>query len=111
VKRGVDPDEGMSVKRIIPCKAQQHPTREFKERSDMTNAQAQNILEELGHIYAVALAERRHNIDDKSPLMNGLAAYYMLELKGEFKEIDEAVDAICRIVYEEVILKLSQSKE
>lgn len=77
----------------------------------MTNTEAQNILEELGHIYAVALAEKGHNIDDKSPLMNGLAAYYMLELKGEFTELDEAVDAICQIVYEEVILKLSKSKE
>lgn len=73
----------------------------------MTNQQAQNILEELGHIYAVALAEKGHNIDDKSALMNGLAAYYMLDLKGEFDELDSAVDAICRIVYEEVILKLS----
>ena len=73
--------------------------------------QAQEILEELGHIYAVALAEKGHNIDDKSPLMNGLAAYYMLKLKGEFKELDEAVDAICRIVYEEVILKFSKDKE
>jgi len=76
----------------------------------MTNAQAQSILEELGHIYAVALAERGHNVDDKSLLMNGLAAYYMLNLKGEFKELDEAVDAICRIVYEEIILKLSKNK-
>jgi hypothetical protein len=77
----------------------------------MTNAQAQSILEELGHIYAVALAERGHNVDDKSLLMNGLAAYYMLNLKGEFKELDEAVDAICRIVYEGIILKLSKNKE
>jgi hypothetical protein len=77
----------------------------------MTNAEAQSILEELGHIYAVALAEYGHNIDDESPLMNGLAAYYMLKLKGEFKELDEAVDIICRIVYEEIIVKLSKNKE
>ena len=77
----------------------------------MTNAQAQSILEELGHIYAVALAERGHNVDDKSLLMNGLAAYYMLNLKGEFKELDEAVDAICQIVCEGIILKLSKNKE
>lgn len=69
---------------------------------------AQSILEELGHIYAVALAERGHNVDDKSLLMNGLAAYYMLDLKGEFKELDEAVDAICQIVYEGVREKLAQ---
>lgn len=74
----------------------------------MTNAQAQNILEELGHIYAVALAEKGHNIDDKSPLMNGLAAYYMLDLKGEFNYLDESVDKIMRIVYEGVREKLKQ---
>jgi hypothetical protein len=73
----------------------------------MTNAQAQNILEELGHIYAVALAERGHNIDDKSPLMNGLAAYYMLELKGEFDYLDDSVDKIIRIIYEDVRRKVS----
>jgi hypothetical protein len=39
--------------------------------------------------------------------MNGLAAYYMLDLKGEFDELDESVDAVVRIVYEEVRRKLS----
>ena len=73
----------------------------------MTNAQAQSILEELGHIYAVALAERGHNVDDKSPLMNGLAAYYMLDLKGEFDYLDDSVDKIVRIIYEEVRRKVS----
>ena len=73
----------------------------------MTNAEAQVILEELGHIYAVALAEKGHNIDDKSPLMNGLAAYYMLDLKGEFDYLDDSVDKIVRIIYEEVRRKVS----
>ena len=76
----------------------------------MTNAQAQSILEELGHIYAVALAERGHNVDDKSPLMNGLAAYFMLKLEGEFDYLDKAVDMICRIVYEGVREKLAQGE-
>lgn len=66
----------------------------------MTPTQAQNILEELGHIYAVALAERGHNVDNKTPLMNGLAAYYMLDLKGEFDYLDDSVDKIIRIIYE-----------
>lgn len=72
----------------------------------MTNDQIQ-ILKELGNIYAVALAEKGHNIDDKSDLMNGLAAYYMLDLKGEFEELDESVDAVVRIVYEGVRRKLN----
>ena len=73
----------------------------------MTNEQAVEILTELGHIYAVALAEKGHNVDDKSPLMNGLAAYYMLDLKSEFKELDESVDKIIRIIYEEARRKVS----
>jgi hypothetical protein len=73
----------------------------------MTLEQAIEMLRELGNIYAVALAERGHNIDNKSDLMNGLAAYYMLDLAGEFEELDESVDAVVRIVYEEVRRKLS----
>ena len=74
----------------------------------MTQEQALEMLRELGNIYAVALAERGHNVDDKSDLMNGLAAYYMLDLKGEFDELDESVDAVVRIVYEEVVSKLEK---
>ena len=73
----------------------------------MTLEQATQMLRELGNIYAVALAEKGHNIDDKSDLMNGLAAYYMLDLAGEFDDLDESVDAVVRIVYEEVRRELS----
>ena len=73
----------------------------------MTQEQALEMLRELGNIYAVALAERGYNVDDKSDLMNGLAAYFMLDLKGEFDELDESVDAVVRIIYEEVRRKLS----
>jgi len=73
----------------------------------MTLDQATDLLRELGNIYAVALAEKGHNVDDKSDLMNGLAAYYMLDLAGEFEELDESVDAVVRTIYEEVRRKLS----
>ena len=73
----------------------------------MTQGQAIEMLRELGHSYAVLLAEKGHNVDEKSDLMNGLAAYYMLDLKGEFDELDESVDSVMRIVYEEVRRKLS----
>ena len=73
----------------------------------MTQEQALEMLRELGNIYAVALAEKGHNVDDKSDLMNGLAAYYMLDLEGEFDELDKSVDAVVRIVYEEVRRKIS----
>ena len=73
----------------------------------MTHEEAITLLRELGNIYAVALAEKGHNIDDKSDLMNGLAAYYMLDLKGEFDYLDESVDKIVRVIYEEVRQRLS----
>jgi hypothetical protein len=38
--------------------------------------------------------------DDKSDLMNGLAAYEILELKGKLDWVDESVDIILRIVYD-----------
>ena len=72
----------------------------------MTDLEAIKCLRELGNIYAVALAEKGHNIDDKSDLMNGLVAYYILDLAKEFKELDESVDRVLRIVYEEVRHKL-----
>lgn len=65
------------------------------------------MLRELGNVYAVALAEKGHNIDDRSDLMNGLAAYYMLDLAGEFEELDKSVDTAVRIIYEDVRRKLS----
>lgn len=73
----------------------------------MTNEQAANIVEELGHIYAVALAEKGHNIDTFTPVFNGLAAYFILKLEGEFDYLDEAVDVICRIVYQEAVKRVS----
>lgn len=73
----------------------------------MTIEEAADLLRELGHIYAVALAEKGHNIDDKSELMNGLAAYYMLDLAGEFDYLDESVDKLVRVIYEEVRQRLS----
>jgi len=74
----------------------------------MTPMQAQDIVVDLGDIYAVALAEKGHNIDTFTPVFNGLAAYFMLKLEGEFDYLDEAVDVICRIVYEGVKEQLKQ---
>ena len=73
----------------------------------MTQLEAIEIVRELGNIYAVALAEKGHDIGKESDLMNGLAAYYMLDLAKEFDDLDESVDKVVRIIYEEVRRKLS----
>jgi hypothetical protein len=67
----------------------------------MTNDEAIKNVREMGHIFAVSLTTiTGKSIDDKSDLMNGLAAYEILELKGKFDWIDESVDIVLRIVYD-----------
>ena len=68
---------------------------------------AKEMLTNLGNVYVAALAERGYEVEEKAPIFNGLAAYYMLDMKGEFEELDEGVDEIVRIIYEEAVRKLS----
>jgi len=69
---------------------------------------AKEMLTDLGNVYVAALAERGYKVEEDAPIFNGLAAYYMLEMKGEFEELDESVDKIVRIIYEEVVEKLEE---
>ena len=77
----------------------------------MTNDEAIKNVREMGHIFAVSLTTiTGKSIDDKSdleqdarlasPLMNGLAAYEVLELRGKFDWVDESVDIVLRIIYD-----------
>lgn len=67
----------------------------------MTNLEAINNLKELGHNFAVAMAQHANkDIGDKSDLMNGIAAYEVLKLKGESARIDESMDIVMRIIYD-----------
>jgi len=50
-------------------------------------------IRELGHVFAVALAERGHETKD-SDMMNGLSAYHLLRLKGESARLDAAHDMV-----------------
>lgn len=68
---------------------------------------AVEMVEELGHIYAVTMAERGYNLDEHTPLMNGLAAYHMLELKNEIKDLDESVHQVVMLAYEMALEKSS----
>ena len=66
----------------------------------MTLEEAIVEIRELGDFFAVAVMERTgKNIDDSSPLMNGLVAYHQLELKGESESFDEAVDMVMNAIY------------
>ena len=68
---------------------------------------AVKMVEELGHIYAVTMAERGYNLDEHTPLMNGLAAYHMLELKNEIKDLDESIHQVVMLAYEMALEKSS----
>lgn len=75
----------------------------------MTNEEAIRIVRELGHNFAVALAEKvGKKPKSTSDLMNGLVAYNQLTLKGEFEELDEAVDKVMRIIYETMVERVEQ---
>ena len=52
-------------------------------------------IRELGHTFAIALAERGHDTKEND-LMNGLAAYHMLKLEGENPRLDAAHRMVLR---------------
>lgn len=60
-----------------------------------------NEIRELGHIFAVSLAERGHATQE-SDLMTGLAAYTLLNLKGENARCDAAYDIVVSTITDEM---------
>lgn len=66
----------------------------------MEISKAVEMVKELGHMYAVSMAEKGYNLDEHTPLMNGLAAYHMLELKNEIKDLDESIHQVVMLAYE-----------
>jgi hypothetical protein len=58
-------------------------------------------IKELGHNFAVALAERGHETKE-SDLMNGLAAYHILKLEGVNARCDAAHKIVMRVITEEM---------
>ena len=78
----------------------------------MTLEQAIVEIRELGDFFAVAVMERTgKSIDDSSPLMNGLVAYYQLDLKGVSENFDKAVDMVMKVVYESAVDELNRMSE
>jgi hypothetical protein len=59
-------------------------------------------IRELGHQFAVSLAELGHDTNDNSDLMSGLAAYHMLKLEGVNPRLDAAHRVVVKIITEGV---------
>lgn len=64
----------------------------------MNKDRAYENIRVLGNNFALSMADLNKPIDDKSPLMNGLAAYEMLQLKGTFSWLDTSVEIVMRDV-------------
>ena len=85
----------------------------FDGGSDMLSLyDAYAEVRELGHVFAVALAERGHETKD-SDLMNGLSAYHLLRLKGENARLDAAHDMVMKDITDEMFKRAREiaSKE
>jgi hypothetical protein len=64
-------------------------------------------IRELGHVFAVALAERGHRTKD-SDLMNGLAAYHLLKLEGESARLDAAHGMVMKDITDEMFKRTQE---
>jgi hypothetical protein len=65
-------------------------------------------VRELGRIFVVALKVVAKDPKSTSELMNGLVAYYQLEMKGQYDYLDESVDIVMNIIYENVLEQIEQ---
>ena len=85
----------------------------------MTNKRSQSIsneaaIENLRHLGRIFAESMKHvtgkDVEDDSPLMNGLVAYAYLDLKGKWDYLDESVDIVVRIMYKDFIKKYEAEK-
>ena len=51
-----------------------------------------NDLKRLGEIFAALMEERGYDIKDHTPVMNGLGAYFILDLEGTYPALDKEVE-------------------
>lgn len=67
----------------------------------MTYEEAAENIRELGHVASVAITETTgKRVNSDNDLMNGLAAYHMMNLRGEVPFLDESFDVVMKRVYE-----------
>jgi hypothetical protein len=64
----------------------------------MGEATCLDVIRELGRTFAASMAEIDKPVNDKSDLMNGLAAYHLLKLEGENARLDAAHRLVIKLV-------------
>jgi hypothetical protein len=67
----------------------------------MTNEEAFENIRELGRVFVASmLLVTGKSVGDNSDLMNGIAGYQILKIKGEVEPLDKSFDIVMRIAYE-----------
>lgn len=74
----------------------------------LSNKQAIENVRELGRVFVQALFAIEKTPKDTSELMNGLVAYSQLNLKGQWDYIDESVDIVMKMIYENALEQIEQ---
>jgi len=67
-------------------------------------------LEELGHLFATLMEERGYDIKDHTPVMNGLGAYFILDLEGTYPALDKEVEEAINIAYDMAMTTINKTK-
>jgi hypothetical protein len=67
-------------------------------------------LKKLGDIFASLMEQRGYDIKDHTPVMNGLGAYYILDLKGMYPELDKEVEKAINMAYDMAMTKIHANK-
>lgn len=76
----------------------------------MNKARAYENVRVLGNNFALSMADIGKNIDDKSPLMNGIAAYEILNLRGVYEWLDASIEVVMRDVFDLARQRIACSK-
>ena len=67
-------------------------------------------LKKLGNIFVSLMEQRGYDIKDHTPVMNGLGAYYILDLKGMYPELDKEVEKAINMAYDMAMTKIHANK-
>ena len=70
-------------------------------QSSLTTQEAFDNIRQLGREFLVALIKvTGKGVENNNDLINGIAAYQILKIKGEWQHMDESFDIVMRIAYE-----------
>jgi hypothetical protein len=67
-------------------------------------------LKKLGDIFASLMEQRGYDIKDHTPVMNGLGAYYILNLEGMYPELDNEVTKAVNMAYDMAMTTINANK-